>query len=268
MRQAPPAPGLERIEAYFARHAYDPHRHDTYALGLTLTGVQSFDYRGARCDSQHGDVIVLHPDEAHDGRAGRDDGFRYRMLYVEPRLVLEALGEPTSALPFVSDAVLADPRLMSALRLVLGDLDRDLEPLERDRGLVAIAQALRAADRSRPRRASSATCATAVERARAYLTENFERPVASEELEAVTGLDRYSLARHFRARLGSSPYRYLVMRRLDHARALIDTGEALAQAAADSGFADQSHMTRQFKQAFGVSPGRWRALRRGAYSAA
>lgn len=267
MRQAPPAPGLERIEAYFARHAYDPHRHDTYALGVTLSGVQSFDYRGARCDSQHGDVIVLHPDEAHDGRSGGEDGFRYRMLYVEPRLILEALGE-TAALPFVSDAVRADPRLLAALRLALGDLDHGLEPLERDRALAAIAMALHAAEGSSPRRASSATCSTAVERARAFLNEHFDRTVASEELEAVTGLDRYSLARHFRAQLGASPYRYLIMRRLDRVRRGIDAGESLAQAAADSGFADQSHMTRQFKQAFGVSPGRWRALRRDAYSAA
>ncbi len=268
MRQAPFEPGLERIEAYFARHAYDPHRHDTYALGFTLSGVQSFDYRGARRDSQHGDVIVLHPDEAHDGRAGGDDGFRYRMLYVEPRLILEALGEPAAALPFVSDAVRADPRLLSALRLVLDDLERGLEPLQRDQALAAVAFALRAADRSAPRRPARATCATAVERARAFLSEHYDRAVASEELETVTGLDRYSLARHFRARLGVSPYRYLIMRRLDRARLGIAAGEDLAQAAVESGFADQSHMTRQFKQAFGVSPGRWRALRRGAYSAA
>ena len=39
-------PRLERLEAYFGGHAYDPHRHDTYAVGITLAGVQSFHYRG------------------------------------------------------------------------------------------------------------------------------------------------------------------------------------------------------------------------------
>src|SRR5215472_3308572 len=70
IRLAPAQPGLERIEAFFAGHAYDPHRHDTYAMGYTMGGVQSFDYRGSRQDSLAGDVIVLHPDETHDGRAG------------------------------------------------------------------------------------------------------------------------------------------------------------------------------------------------------
>ena len=42
------APGLELLEAWFAGTAYDRHRHDTYAIGLTDSGVQCFTYRGAR----------------------------------------------------------------------------------------------------------------------------------------------------------------------------------------------------------------------------
>ncbi len=43
--RAPQHGAVERIEAYFAGHGYDPHRHDTYAIGQTLAGVQSFRYR-------------------------------------------------------------------------------------------------------------------------------------------------------------------------------------------------------------------------------
>jgi AraC-like DNA-binding protein len=50
------------------------------------------------------------------------------------------------------------------------------------------------------------------------------------------------------------------MRRLALARAAIATGEPLARAAADAGFADQSHMTRQFVRAYGLTPGRWARL--------
>ncbi|HGY1754446.1 TPA: AraC family ligand binding domain-containing protein, partial [Klebsiella pneumoniae] len=32
----------ERIEAFFGGHGYEPHRHDTYAIGQTIAGVQSF----------------------------------------------------------------------------------------------------------------------------------------------------------------------------------------------------------------------------------
>jgi AraC-like DNA-binding protein len=51
-----------------------------------------------------------------------------------------------------------------------------------------------------------------------------------------------------------------VLRRLDRARALIRAGVSLAEVAAASGFADQSHLTRQFRRAYGLSPGRWSML--------
>jgi quercetin dioxygenase-like cupin family protein len=91
IRTAPSSRGFERIEAFFAGHAFDPHRHDTYAIGFTLHGVQSFRYRGAAEHSVPGQVFVLHPDETHDGHAGTSGGFRYKILYVEPRAIHDAL---------------------------------------------------------------------------------------------------------------------------------------------------------------------------------
>ncbi|MGE0240279.1 MAG: AraC family transcriptional regulator [Parvibaculaceae bacterium] len=258
---APAEPGIERIEAYFAGHAYDPHRHDTYALGFTISGVQSFDYRGRRADSRSGNAIVLHPDEVHDGRAGAEHGFRYRMLYIEPRLIAEALRGRANALPFLRAAVSSDPRLLRALATALADLSRPFEPLERDKIVAEIADALLALDASLKPPVPFAASVVAIDRARAFLDANFTRVVASEELEAITGLDRYALARHFRRRLGTSPYRYLTMRRLGRVKSAIATGHSLADAACIGGFADQSHMSRQFKRAFGLTPGHWQAIR-------
>src|SRR5262249_60713625 len=94
------------FSAWLAGEAYAKHRHETYAIGLTNAGVQVFDYRGAAHASTPGQVVVLYPDEVHDGRAGTDDGFGYRILYVEPALLGEAiralLGQPHS-LPFVRE---------------------------------------------------------------------------------------------------------------------------------------------------------------------
>ena len=257
IRIAPSRPGIERIEASFSGHAFDPHRHDTYGIGFTLHGVQSFDYRGATQHSVAGQVFVLHPDETHDGRAGTDSGFRYRILYVEPRLIQEALGEPRCSLPFVSDAVSNNKRLASAIVPALDDLDVPLEDLNLDQIVFNLAEALAAVDSSVTRRRLAANHWRAINDARDYLDASVQKTVTSVELEAVTGLTRYELARHFRTCLGTSPYRYLIMRRLDQARAFIQKGVPLADAAFSSGFTDQSHMTRHFKRTYGMPPGRW-----------
>ncbi len=257
---APSCRGFERIEASFSGHAFDPHRHDTYAIGCTIQGVQSFRYRGASEHSVAGQVFVLHPDETHDGHAGTSAGFRYKIIYVEPDAIRDALGQARCPLPFVRETVSNDRRLADAIMPALEDLDLPLEDLQRDQIILNLADALAAVDPSVTRRGLSACHWRAVGRARGVLNANVQKGVTSAELEAVTGLTRYAMARHFRGCLGTSPYRYLTMRRLDRARSLIRHGAPLVDAALSSGFADQSHMTRHFRKAYGMPPGRWAAI--------
>jgi AraC-like DNA-binding protein len=83
------------------------------------------------------------------------------------------------------------------------------------------------------------------------------RPHPMSELERVADLDRWTLARQFRAAYGTSPSRFRTLRQLDRVRQSLRKGLPLAAAAADAGFADQSHMTRLFKRAYGITPGQW-----------
>lgn len=256
-----PQAGLQRLTARFYGHAYDPHRHECYAIGITDWGVQSFRYCGAERASLRGQVIVIHPDEPHDGHAGVPSGFAYRMLYLDPALVQRALGV-ASAPPFVPEVVAEDTETASILAEAFADFPAPLEPLAWDGIVARLADVLaRRCDRRRGR-APGTRARARVEAARSFLAAECARPIASADLELVTGLDRFALAREFRAVLGTSPHRYLVGRRLDLARALIMSGTGLADAAAAAGFVDQSHLTRQFKARYGVTPGRWAALAR------
>jgi AraC-like DNA-binding protein len=259
---ARPTAGVELFRAWFAGEAYEPHRHDTYAVSVTDCGVQVFDYRGAKRVSRPGQVAVLYPDERHDGRAGTADGFGYRIVYVEPShlaAAVRALDDRSAPLPFVRDAVVTNAVLSQTLR----DAFRvPLESLAVDRLVAGLAEGLvAAAHGGRLPPLTRTVDACAIERAREFLDAERTRVVRSTELEAISGLTRYELARQFRVSLGTSPYRYLLMRRLDFARARIDAARPLADVAFEAGFADQAHFARVFKSAFGLTPGRYRALR-------
>ncbi len=251
------APGpVERVEACFAGAAYAPHRHDTYAIGITLEGVQRFDYRGATRNSLPGGIVVVHPDELHDGRAGDERAFRYRTLYLAPADIQTMLdGRP---LPFVDAGVSASPPLRRAVLALLGDFDRPLTGLELQDGLYDVATALEQAAARRPTPPAIANRAAAIH-ARHYIEAHLEAAFSLADLEVATGHGRWQLSRDFRAMYGTSPYRYLVMRRLDRARGMMLAGHGIAETALGSGFADQSHFSRMFKRTFGLTPNLWRA---------
>jgi AraC-like DNA-binding protein len=254
--------GVEFFEARFQGHAYQKHRHDTYAICLTTTGVLGFDYRGTSEISTPGQVVVLHPDEVHDGYAGTQEGFGYRELYVEPAVIFEALQtmcpHPCS-LPFVRTPVVMNQTLSAAIMSAFEDTR---EQLAIDSLIVQVAEGLLEADPScrlvpLPRHLDVA----ALKRTRQYLDTQKTRIVHSSELETLTGLSRYELARQFRAMCGTSPYRYVLMRRLDFARQQLVEGRSLVEVAIEAGFADQAHFSRMFKATFGITPARYRALR-------
>ena len=164
--------------------------------------------------------------------------------------------------PFVPEVVADDPVLADLLREAFADFPQPLEPLAVDAVVARLADRLAARSDDRPRRAQRRPAQRAVARARDFLAAEAHRTVASEELEKVSGLDRFALARHFRAAIGTSPHRYQVGRRLARAQKMIAAGVALSEAAAATGFADQSHLTRHFSARFGLTPGRWSPLAR------
>ena len=256
IRFGPRAHGIERAAVRLSTHAFAPHRHDTYAVGITVAGVQTFRYRGERRIALPGQLHVLHPDELHDGAAGTPAGFGYRILYLAPELIRDALGG--GELPFVADPVQpAAPALVE----LLADIEEPVDDLRATVIVATVADAL--ATLSRRGHAPGPLDLRAVTLAREHLAAHAQAPVPAAQLERIAGTDRYTLARHFRRAFGTSPDRYRTLRRLDLARAAIAKGEPLARAAADAGFADQSHLTRQFKRAYGLTPARWAALTSG-----
>ncbi|MEV0326045.1 AraC family transcriptional regulator [Micromonospora echinospora] len=82
---------------------------------------------------------------------------------------------------------------------------------------------------------------------------------APTRASATAGLDRWSVARQFRVAFGTSPTRYRTPRQLDLARGLIRARVPLPDVAVRAGFADQAHLTRMFRRAYGLTPAVWSA---------
>lgn len=243
----------ECTEAFFRGSAYSPHRHDTYTFAVTTYGVQSFNYRGELRHSTPGKIVVLHPDELHDGQAGTEEGFGYRSVCVAPSDIQDALGG--HPLPFVKTGISTSLELAEIVNTLLADLELEIEEDERDDAISELANVLRQiSDQPVPKNSIDSH---AVRQAKAFIEDRIVSGFSLSELEKEVNQDRWKLSRDFRSLLGTSPYRYLTMRRLDLARQLLLQGRGITDVAYTCAFSDQSHFNRHFKKSYGLSPRRW-----------
>lgn len=261
MRQKPfqflpsAAPGIEAMQADSAL-AFGRHIHLQFGLGVIERGAQKSASGRGTVESGPGDTITVNPGEVHDGMPLGDGGRAWRMLYLEPALVAALAAEVHPAAPdthFEFHApTMRDARLAALVQALFDAATRspaDAAALLRVEEclLLVLGSLLRPAGHQKP--------AASVSTARTMMDDDPTAPWSLAQLADAAGLSRYQLVRHFGQATGLTPHAYLLQRRLHHARRLMGTGTTLADAAATSGFSDQSHLTRLFVRSFGITPG-------------
>jgi AraC-like DNA-binding protein len=254
--------GVDLLRADASTHRYARHSHEGYALGVVEAGAHAFAARGKVWTAIPGHVVIVNPDDAHDGGPATYDGcYSYRMIYVDGSVLAAALEDAVGlrvATPFFPHALVSDAALSDRLLHLHRALEQRETRLEHEALLItALVELARRHGRAMPdahvRESSPRVVALALD----YLAENFAEDISLTELAAVAGVDRFRLLRAFRRSLGLPPHLYQTQLRLRHAKRLMLAGEPPAMAAAAAGFADQSHLSRKFKAAYGVTPGQY-----------
>jgi AraC family transcriptional regulator len=117
---------------------------------------------------------------------------------------------------------------------------------------------------SRPlRRYRSGLTARQLRIAKQTISENLDGGMSLNAVARECGLSPSHFARAFAVSVGQPPHQWLLDQRVDLARQLLSESPLpLADIAVQCGFADQSHFTRVFSGRTGLSPGRWRRVRK------
>lgn len=234
-------------------------RHDHELGGFCVVRAGAYDETVGRrhraCDAG---TLVLHPAGEHHSEAHRD--CTVRLLSVEVDAARHAqLSE--------SIAVLAAPRHVEGGELAQLGRRLELESAAADsasglvmEGLILEILALDARHHVAPRALPPPWLA----RADAFMRAHFAESPSVADIAGAAGVHPAHLARAFRQHHRCSVGDHLRRLRIDWAKAQLQRADTpLAEIAAAAGFADQSHFTRLFRAAVGVTPRHWRAAHRG-----
>ena len=253
-----PWPDVVATRLESAQH-FTRHWHQTYGVGLVEHGAQHSASGRGPVRAYAGDLITTNPGEVHDGRPLGGATRRWRMLYLEPALLTSMASGAVGQLALARPVIQGDASLASALRRLFRTLDAwaegRVERLACDEALVRVCGELL---NRHATRAPAPAARVELDRVRDRLADDLQSTPTLAELAAMAGVSRFQLLRRFEEVHGAPPHAWLLSHRAERARAAIRTGTPLARAAADCGFADQSHMTRVFVRRYGVTPGAWR----------
>lgn len=249
--------GVEAVSIRSNRQ-FPRHAHDDYGLGVLDSGAHTTWSGVGQVEAVVNDVIAVNPGEMHDG-APIGGGMRaWRMVYLDPALVDTELSDETNRPLEIVRPVVKDEVLRAVLNRFFKVISSDTRsPLLVEEALLAV---LIWAFRHHSARSSrELTTPPTIARARQWLDDAPASSISLADLADAAGISRFQLLRGFSSELGVTPHAYLIQRRVRLARQLIGYGRSLSEAAAESGFADQSHMTRAFVRQLGVTPACYRA---------
>jgi len=247
--------GVHAVESD-TRHVFPRHTHDQFGIGVIRRGAQkSYSGRGM-VEAECGDTITVNPGEVHDGAPIGDDGRSWRILYVDPSVVADVaadISEGKMRLYEFANPVIKSRHLSACFETLFCAVTSDpaRAALRREELFLTL---LQSAMCERNKSSGRPSVPNAISTAKSLIDDDPASPITLEQLARASGLSRFQVLRGFVRATGLTPHAYLVQRRIDMVRRLIARGAPLAQASAEGGFADQSHMTRIFRRTYGISP--------------
>jgi AraC-like DNA-binding protein len=258
-------PGLNNLEllhADYVTHAFLPHTHEGFAIGVIETGAETFDYRQEHHIAPAGSIVLINPGEPHTGQGLTANGWAYRMLYPDAELMQRVASQWAGCprdVPFFPQPVIYDDALAAQILKLHTVLEKSSVTLERESSFwetFGLLIARHADDRSilRPQPDD----VRSVREAQDYLNTHFSEDLSLNQLAQAVQTSPFHLLRTFRRIVGLTPHAYLIQVRVQQAKRLLLTPSSITQIAFDTGFTDQSHLTRRFKQIVGVTPGQYR----------
>ncbi|MCY9185316.1 AraC family transcriptional regulator [Bacillus sp. FSL L8-0222] len=247
------------IEAYRFKgimQKFPNHFHDYYVIGFIEKGQRYLACQNQEYIINPGDLLLFNPRDTHsceqiDGRT-----LDYRCINVMPDVMKKAVEEITGAghLPYFSHHVLFRHELTSSLQELHILISKEKQALRKEELFLHLLEEL-------IRRYSDVTFLNSipepsdeVKMVCGFLEEHYAENVTLNDLSELTGWSKYHLLRSFTKQKGITPNSYLETIRINQTKKLLEQGIRPIDAAFQTGFSDQSHMTKFFKRQVGLTP--------------
>lgn len=241
--------------------SYKKHLHEEYSLGIVEQGESSFWYEGKKAGVFSGNIVFIPPNTLHACNPQEAANWIYKMLFVHSQWVqalLEGEGIHKVEFPIVEKMDGGRDRFMMA-RLI-DDLKSDISPLEKETSIMCVFLRLLGGVKTLRKKENPAKERPGLKLIRDYLHSHFNEKVTLDQLEMLSGLNKFYIVRLFNASYNVPPHAYQTLLRINHAKRELRKNRRTVDIALEAGFFDQSHFIKVFKGYVGTTPDHYQKL--------
>ncbi len=261
-------PELRHIELRYSEYTepvFHRHNHDAFSIGLVKKGQTRFHLVQSEevvLPVNMGNVVLINPGEVHACNPVEGTVFAYYMLYIEPGYFLRLLSDYTNTLVTAYRfpvSLLKSRKVSRAVNLLCHAIQSRQAGLEIETRLLdTLADILDVCSPHGAAREPDTETSCSVTPAFDHMRAHPSDTISLKDLAAMCHLSPYHFLRTFRRQYGLPPHTAQTQMRVNLARRLLAEGATIASTAATTGFADQSHFTREFKKSVGTTPQKYR----------
>jgi AraC-like DNA-binding protein len=238
---------ITALSASFANFKYKKHSHKEYALGVTLRGIQQYNLDGSLQSSYQNGVMLFNPEQPHDGMARDKTGIDYVMVYIEPKLFLEAL-EKKDVVRFSSPIVYnyrLEQRILNLADAIISGKDEALC----SELLLFLVDSFAQSNLFMSYRKEN----DLIRKAKDMIHCNLENVLRLDDICRELNVSKFQFIRMFKSSTGISPYQYFLNCKVELAKQLIERNKDVYSAVAECGFVDLTHLNKHFKGIYGTT---------------
>lgn len=231
------------------------HFHEYYVIGLVNSGRRFLTCKNKEYIINSGDMVLFNPLDNHACEQVDDNALDWRCLNLKKavmhRMAEEITGKPD--LPVFTSTVIRQSDIAPVLKDLHSMILNKSSDFNKEENFYFLIEQL-ITDYTNPAETALHPIDPQIEAACRYIEDNYTETLNLNGISKAAGLNKYILLRSFTRQRGITPYQYLSTIRVNTAKRLLEAGTPLADTAAQTGFTDQSHFTRFFKNFIGITP--------------
>lgn len=238
-------------------HSNKAHFHNEISLGLVENGGCRTQIGGNTYELDESTVLIIPAELVHKCNPVNLEQWKFRMLYINKEWFENSFNLEGSNIKF--SYMKANEKMFASIKKLFFEIENNIMNIENESKLLKYISFL------------TDTCSTRyeeeilmdsdlekIDKIKEYINDNYLNNVKLSDLAKLSDMSKYCLIRKFEEVQGLSPHKYITNLRINRSKELLKNNKDFADLALESGFYDQSHFIKYFKEYTGTTPMRYK----------